>query len=216
MASTNLALAKKTSDSFISAQVLSWHLLDEKRAYDLKESRKRQDVIAWMKGHCPEARYFLTLTFSYEPTREQAEKAAKVFRHEVSRAIAGKRATTHGRYSHPMAIILEQQALGRWHLHVMMAALPAEYERIIYVDDLKMKCAEIWNKRRYRNRPTERFLLSEQMKNPVDDISAKIAGEHSEQWFQELMTDRDIDRCFDYITKSYRQQNSDMLAVTYS
>jgi len=176
---------------------------------------KRDDVLEWMKERVPEARYFLALTFSYEPTQEKAHKAAQIFQHEVSKAIAGKRATRRGRYAHPMAIAMEQQKSGRWHLHVMMEALPVEYDRIIYVDHLKARCAEIWQKLRYKNKPTEKHLLIEQRKNSVDDFSAKIAGEHSAKWFQELMTYEDMDECFDYIAKTYFKQGSDFLVATY-
>jgi len=192
---------------------LEGKLSAERKVYYAKFRRK--DVVEWMKKRMPEARYFLSLTFSDEVTYDYAHKAAKTFQHEVSKAIAGKHATKHGRYAHPMAVVLEQQKKGRWHLHVMMEALPVEYDRITSVEHLKSRCAQLWQKRRYKKKPTEKFLLIEQRKNSVDDFSAKIAGEHSPKWFQELMTYEDIDRCFDYITKTYIRQGSDFLAATY-
>jgi len=213
MSHTNLAKIKKSAENFKNVFVLTERLEDEKRAYNAKKRKEREELVDWMKERCPEVRYFLSLTFSYEPTKAEAERSAKIFQHEVSRAIAGKRATTYGRYSHPMGIVLEQQVSERFHLHVMMEALPTNYNRITDVDDLKIKCAKTWSKLRYRNKPSEQFLLFEQRKNPVDDLSAKIAGEHSNKWFQELITYCDIDKCFEYITKTYKQQNSDMLVV---
>ena len=177
---------------------------------------KRPDVVSWLKEQVPEARYFLTLTFAEDVDWEQAQKSAKTFHHEVSRAIAGKRATKKGRYIHPIAIVAEQQKCSRrWHLHILMGALPAEYDRIIFVDDLKIECAKMWQRFRYLKKPTEKRLFLDQRKNSVEDESAKIAGEHSAKWFIELMTDEDVDKCFEYITKTYPKEGSDFFVVTY-
>lgn len=205
MTYTELVNLKKKSESFHSAFVLANQLDEAKRNYDERKRLERIQLIDWMKEKCLEVRYFLTLTFSYEPSRDEAEKAAKIFQHEVSKAIAGKRATRHGRYTHPMSIVIEQQPYERYHLHAMMEALPVDYQRIVYVDDLKMKCAQIWQKLRYRDRLS---LLIEQRKNPVNDICAAIAGEHSSKWFQELSSRLDIDRCFEYITKTFNREGS--------
>ena len=186
---------------------------NEKSAY--LKMLQIDDVKAWFKAQAPEARYFLSLTFSDNVTRIEAEKAARTFQHEVSRAIAGTAATRNGRYIHKMSVALEQQKLGRWHLHIMMDALPSEYNRIIYVDDLKMACAKIWQRFRFKKKPPEAYLLRTQSKNAENDITAVIAGEHSSKWFQELMTDDDIENCFEYSMKTYAKQGSDFFGTTH-
>lgn len=160
------------------------------------------------------AKHFVTLTFSDNVDRIEAEARAKKFHHAVSIAIAGNDARK-SKYTHPMTIFIEKKE--RFHLHILMNDLPLNYSRLNDDYDLQKACSQIWSKLRYKNPPSEQRLKYDRKRLPtcLDELT-RLAVEHSSKYFQRLSTNDDRAEVLDYLMKTYHQQKSDLFVPTYN
>ena len=110
-------------------------------------NKHMEHVTKWVEQQAANAKYFVTLNFAFDVSRQQMERAARAFQNRVSQAIAGNEARK-GRYQHRMVILCERQPTSqRWHLHILMDGVPVQYQARVKErgHGLRVICAKAWD-----------------------------------------------------------------------
>jgi len=163
-----------------------------------------EHVIKWVEQQAANAKYFVTLNFSVDVSRQQMEKAARAFQNRVSQAIAGNDARK-GRYQHQMVIIAERQPISqRWHLHILMDDVPSQYQARVKErgHGLRVICAKAWDSMVGTGKTSKTGGASVSVENGIPTF-------HYE-WFKPIT---DISKLAGYVSKTQKSEGSDFIVI---
>ena len=163
-----------------------------------------EHVTKWIEQKASNAKYFVTLNFAFDVSRQQMEKAARAFQNRVSQAIAGNDARK-GRYTHHMVIVCECQPISqRWHLHILIDGVPAQYQARVTErgHGLRVICAKAWDSMIGTGKTRKVGGASVSVENGIPTF-------HYE-WFKPIT---DLSKLAGYVSKTHDKEGSDFIVI---
>jgi len=163
-----------------------------------------EHVTNWIEQEAINAKHFVTLNFSFDVSRQQMEKAARAFHNRVSQVIAGNDARK-GKYRHQMVIICERQPISqRWHLHILMDGVPAQYQERVKIRGygLRSICAKAWDSMVGTGKTRKVGGASVSVDNGIPTF-------HYE-WFKPIS---DLSKLAAYVSKTHDREGSDFIVI---